>query len=66
MALESKKSKFGTGLGMPIAKQVIDQHGGRIEIETEVGRGTTFNVFLPAKVSSPESPVQPPSDHPTV
>jgi len=47
---ESKKSKFGTGLGMPIAKQVIDQHGGRIEIETEVGRGTTFNVFLPAKV----------------
>lgn len=63
---ESKKSKFGTGLGMPIAKQVIDQHGGRIEIETEIGRGTTFNVFLPAKVSSPESPVPPSSDHPTV
>jgi len=47
---ESKKSKFGTGLGMPIAKQVIDQHAGRIEIDTEIGRGTTFNVFLPAKV----------------
>jgi len=63
---ESKKSKFGTGLGMPIAKQVIDQHGGRIEIETEVGKGTMFNVFLPAKIVSPESPVLSPSDHPTV
>ena len=46
---ESKKSKFGTGLGMPIAKQVIDQHGGRIEIDTEMGKGTTFNIYLPAK-----------------
>jgi signal transduction histidine kinase len=46
---ESKKSKFGTGLGMPIAKQIIDQHGGRIEIETEIGKGATFNIFLPAK-----------------
>ncbi len=47
---ESKKSKFGTGLGMPIAKQVIDQHAGRIEIDTEIGKGTTFNIYLPAKV----------------
>ncbi|MHC5060831.1 MAG: GAF domain-containing sensor histidine kinase [Planctomycetota bacterium] len=46
---ESKKSKFGTGLGMPIAKQVVDQHGGRIEIDTELGKGTTFNIYLPAK-----------------
>jgi nitrogen-specific signal transduction histidine kinase len=46
---ESKKSKFGTGLGMPIAKQVVDQHGGRIEIDTEIGKGTTFNIYLPAK-----------------
>lgn len=46
---ESKKSKFGTGLGMPIAKQVIDQHGGRIEIDTEIDKGTTFNIYLPAK-----------------
>lgn len=46
---ESKKSKFGTGLGMPIAKQVVDQHGGRIEIDTEIDKGTTFNIYLPAK-----------------
>jgi len=46
---ESKKSKFGTGLGMPIAKQVVDQHGGRIEIDSEIDKGTTFNIYLPAK-----------------
>ena len=49
---ESDKNKFGTGLGMPIAKQVIDQHNGRIEIETELGKGTSFRVFLPAKPAS--------------
>lgn len=46
---ESDKNKFGTGLGMPIAKQVIEQHKGRIEIDTELGKGSTFRVFLPAK-----------------
>ena len=47
---ESGKNKFGTGLGMPIAKQVIDQHKGRIEIESKEGNGATFKIFLPAKV----------------
>jgi signal transduction histidine kinase len=47
---ESGKNKFGTGLGMPIAKQVVDQHSGRIEIDTKIGKGSTFRVYLPAKV----------------
>jgi len=47
---ESAKNKFGTGLGMPIAKQVVDQHNGRIEIDSEVGKGATFRVYLPVKV----------------
>lgn len=45
---ESEKKKFGTGLGMPIAKQVIDQHGGRIDIDSLPSRGTTFTIYLPA------------------
>ena len=49
---ESGKNKFGTGLGMPIAKQIVDQHAGRIEIESKTGSGTTFRIFLPAKVIS--------------
>jgi len=48
---ESDKNKFGTGLGMPIAKQIVDQHNGRIEIDSEPNKGTTFNIFLPATVT---------------
>ena len=39
--------KRGTGLGLSIARQIIDSHGGRIEVESELGKGTTFRVELP-------------------
>ena len=38
----------GTGLGLAIARHVIEQHGGRIQVESEEGRGSTFRVILPA------------------
>jgi two-component system sensor histidine kinase AtoS len=41
----------GTGLGMFISKKIIDNHGGRIEIQSEPERGTTVTVLLP--VASP-------------
>jgi len=50
LPFKSTKNKIGTGLGMAIAKQIIDQHKGRIEIETQLGEGSTFKVILPAKV----------------
>ena len=37
----------GTGLGLPIARQIVERHGGVIELETEVGRGTKFSIRLP-------------------
>ncbi len=37
----------GSGLGMAIVKAVVDRHGGRIEIESAVGRGTTVRVEIP-------------------
>jgi len=45
---ESDKKTFGTGLGMAIAKQIVDQHKGVIEVESTGVRGTTFIVTLPA------------------
>jgi len=40
--------KNGTGLGMMITQEIIKKHGGRIEIESEEGRGTKVSVLLPA------------------
>jgi K+-sensing histidine kinase KdpD len=39
--------KHGTGLGMSIVKKVIDDHKGKIEIESEMGKGTTIRILLP-------------------
>ncbi|HJQ85499.1 MAG TPA: ATP-binding protein, partial [Candidatus Binatia bacterium] len=38
----------GTGLGMGIARSVVDRHGGTLEIDSEPGRGTTIRIGLPA------------------
>lgn len=38
----------GVGLGLPIAQKIVHLHGGRIEVETEVGQGSIFRIVLPA------------------
>ena len=43
---ESQKSK-GTGLGLTIAKKIVDAHGGSIQVTSELGKGSTFTVYLP-------------------
>jgi signal transduction histidine kinase len=39
----------GTGLGLPIARQIVERHGGTIEVETAEGVGTTFRIQLPRR-----------------
>ena len=41
----------GTGLGLAIVKKIVDVHGGRTEVESEVNHGTTFTVYLPINKS---------------
>ena len=46
---ESKRREIpGTGLGLCIAKRIVEAHGGEIQIESEEGKGTTARVTLPA------------------
>jgi signal transduction histidine kinase len=37
----------GMGLGLSIAKDMIEMHGGRIEVQSQEGRGSTFSILLP-------------------
>ena len=43
----------GNGLGLAIANQIVARHGGYIFVESEVGHGTTFHIFVPAAVVDP-------------
>jgi signal transduction histidine kinase len=45
------KGKEGTGLGLSICNNIAKSHGGKIEIESTVGQGTTIRVILPVPQS---------------
>ena len=45
----------GTGLGLSVARKIIEEHEGRIELESQVGEGTTFKVILPIAGLNPKS-----------
>jgi two-component system, OmpR family, phosphate regulon sensor histidine kinase PhoR len=47
------RDEGGTGLGLAIVKHIAQSHGGHVEVESRMGRGTTFRVFLPLAGAEP-------------
>jgi signal transduction histidine kinase len=45
----TKEIGKGTGLGLSISYKIVQQHGGRIDVESEIGHGTLFTIWLPFK-----------------
>jgi signal transduction histidine kinase len=52
-----KQRARGTGLGLAICKRLVEAHGGKVAVESEPGRGSTFRVHLP--VAGPEQSAHP-------
>ena len=53
---ESTKGSRGTGLGLPVSRKILREHGGNIEVTSVKGEGTRFTLRWPGIATSAESP----------
>jgi two-component system NtrC family sensor kinase len=52
------KESSGSGLGLAISENIVERHGGTIEVNSMVGQGTTFKILLPMDSQRPEIPTE--------
>jgi signal transduction histidine kinase len=57
------KKRRGMGLGLPICQRIVRNHGGRIEVESQSGTGSTFKIYLPSEQSPQRHPGGPATEH---
>jgi signal transduction histidine kinase len=51
----TKPAGEGTGLGLPIVKTIVEEHGGEVKFRTKLGEGTTFSIFLPVSLGEAQA-----------
>jgi light-regulated signal transduction histidine kinase (bacteriophytochrome) len=49
----SRKGGRGTGLGLPVSQKILEEHGGRIRVESKLGEGSRFTIEFPATLPEP-------------
>ncbi|HJQ13692.1 MAG TPA: ATP-binding protein, partial [Anaerolineales bacterium] len=54
----TRRETTGSGLGLSIANWIVERHGGRIEVNSHEGKGTTFAIWLPLDTSDKKSDTQ--------
>ncbi|MBM4082772.1 MAG: HAMP domain-containing histidine kinase, partial [Planctomycetes bacterium] len=52
----TKEPGRGTGLGLAISRDIVEKYQGKISVQSEVGKGTTFTIEIPADRSSATRP----------